>query len=74
MNISELNSAIRENPESIDLHIKRGREHFKVHNFGAALNDFKKVCELEPDCVEAQEYIVMINEILEYRYTDILNP
>lgn len=74
MNIAELNKAIGENPERADLYLERGKEHFKVHNLGAALNDFMKVCEIEPECTEAQEYVVMIDEILEYRYTDIMNP
>ena len=44
------------------------------NKWGRALNDFNAALKLEPENREAQEYVKMIQEILEFRYKDIYNP
>ena len=44
------------------------------NEWGKALNDFNAALALEPENREAQEYVKMIHEILEFRYKDIYNP
>ena len=39
----------------------------------AAMNDFIRVTEVDPDNREAGTYIEMLNSIFEYRYTEIYN-
>ena len=72
--IQWLTDAIAAAPENTSLYVERGKLYFKAHDFGNALNDFHKVLSLEPEHVEVGQYVKMINEILDYRYTDIYNP
>lgn len=51
-----------------------GVEHYRRNEWGAALNSFRSVLELNPDDAETREYVKMIEEILAFRYTDIYNP
>ena len=44
------------------------------NEWGKALNDFNAALALEPENREAQEYVKMIHEILDFRYKDIYNP
>lgn len=69
-----LDSSITQNPDDAGLLSRRGKLYYASSQFGKALNDFMRVRELDPDSVEAQEFITMINGILEFRYTDIYNP
>lgn len=50
-------------------HLACGKELFRQSEFGAALNEFRAV-----DSPEAREYIAHIQEIFEFRNTDIYNP
>jgi nicotinate-nucleotide adenylyltransferase len=54
--------------------LQSGREHYRAGRFGAAANDFKRVRELAPQNTEAEGYLDMIDEILAYRNTDLINP
>lgn len=72
--IASLTAAIESSPEDTSLYIQRGKACLKENNFGGALNDFNAVIRLQPDNVEAEQYISMITEILDYRCTDLLNP
>ncbi len=72
--IARLSVLIEAEPENAALYFERGRLHYGASNFGHALNDFNSGLRLQPENVEAKQYVRMINEILEYRYTDIYNP
>ncbi len=72
--IDILNEALAEDPADHLLYIERGKLYYRNNNFGSALNDFLNAQRIEPGSVEAQEYISMIREILDFRYTDIYNP
>ena len=54
--------------------LESGREHYRGGRFGAAANDFARVRELSPWNTEATGYLEMIDEILAYRNTDLINP
>jgi guanylate kinase len=51
-----------------------GRDHYRAGEFGAAVNDFSRALELSPWDTEASGYLEMINEIQNFRNTDLLNP
>ncbi|MDR2883376.1 MAG: nicotinate-nicotinamide nucleotide adenylyltransferase [Alistipes sp.] len=51
-----------------------GREHYRAGRFGDAANDFARVRELSPWSTEAAGYLSMIDDILSYRNTDLINP
>ncbi len=53
---------------------ERGKRRYSRAEFGPALNDFNRLLELEPDNTEARQYVEIIQEILQFRYTDLYNP
>jgi len=52
----------------------RGRIHYKMQNWGEAMNDFSSVLELEPDNPEAKSGFEMAQNILGYFTPDMFNP
>lgn len=54
--------------------ITQAKAAYGRNEWGKALNDFNAALELEPSNREAQEYVKMIHEILDFRYKDIYNP
>jgi nicotinate-nucleotide adenylyltransferase len=54
--------------------INQAKAAYGRNEWGKALNDFNAALAIEPENSEAQEYVKMINEILEFRYKDIYNP
>lgn len=54
--------------------IAQAKEAYGRNEWGRALNSFNAALEMEPSNREAQEYVKLINEILEFRYKDIYNP
>ena len=58
----------------IEALITRAKAAYGRNEWGKALNDFNAALELSPDNREAQEYVKMIHEILDFRYKDIYNP
>lgn len=69
-----LSERLAAEPDDTECLLERGRWHYRRNEWGKALNDFNRVTELAPDCVEAQQMREMIYEILQFRYTDIYNP
>lgn len=74
MTVAALSEKIERHPEDTALYIERGKRYYSANEFGKAMNDFLKARELDPSSVEAEQYLRMINEILEFRYKDIYNP
>jgi nicotinate-nucleotide adenylyltransferase len=54
--------------------LESGREHYRRGDFGAAANDFARTKELAPDNTEASEFLLIIDSIMGFRNTDLLNP
>ena len=72
--IGMLDAKIAEHPQDIALYIERGKLYYAADEFGKAMNDFMKARQLDPSSVEAEQYLRMINQILEFRYKDQFNP
>lgn len=72
--IATLTVQIAAEPENIRLYVERGKLHYRLNAWGAALNDFNRVLEIDSSHAEAQQYADMTQEILEFRYKDIYNP
>ncbi|MDR1553611.1 MAG: tetratricopeptide repeat protein [Prevotellaceae bacterium] len=68
-----LNEYIAQHPEDDNAYYFRGNIYRKMNLFGDALNDYYKALELNPQS-EAAIAIEILNEILDFRNTDLLNP
>ncbi|MDR1347275.1 MAG: tetratricopeptide repeat protein [Prevotellaceae bacterium] len=64
---------IIQNPADDNAYYLRGNIYRKMELFGDALNDYYKALELNPQS-EAAVAIEILNEILAFRNTDLLNP
>lgn len=71
--VSELSEHIALNPMDDNAYYLRGNIYRKMEMFGNALNDYHKAVELNSQSPAAIA-IEILNEILAYRYTDLLNP
>jgi hypothetical protein len=60
--------------EQIPELLEHARAHFRAGEFGAAANDFGAVLTLDSANEEAQGYLYIIDEIQNFRNTDLLNP
>ena len=69
-----LNEHIRFNSNDAAALQLRGRIHYKMQNWGGAMNDFSLVLEIEPDNAEAKSGLQMAQNILGYFTPDIFNP
>ena len=65
---------IAADPENTALYMERGKLHYRLNEWGAALNDFNRVLQADDSHAEARQYAQMVQEILEFRYKDIYNP
>ena len=71
---SALTEQIAADPENTALYMERGKLHYRLNEWGAALNDFNRVLQADDSHAEARQYAQMVQEILEFRYKDIYNP
>ena len=65
---------LSERPDDIGLLLEHGKLHYRLNEWGAALNDFNRILQIDADHVEARQFVDMIQEILAFRYKDIYNP
>ncbi len=72
--IAALTAQIAAAPQNTALYIERGRLHYRMGEWGPALNDFNAVLRIDDGHVEARQFARMVQEILEFRYKDIYNP
>lgn len=72
--IATLTAQIAAEPANISLYLERGKLHYRKNEWGAALNDFNRILEIDATHEEARQLAAMVREILEYRYKDIYNP
>ena len=72
--IAALTARMAETPDDTALYIERGRLHYRMGEWGPALNDFNAVLRIDAEHVEARQFARMVQEILEFRYKDIYNP
>jgi nicotinate-nucleotide adenylyltransferase len=69
-----LNEQIQINSSDVELLLLRGRIHYKMQNWGDAMNDYSSVLELNPDHPEAKSGLEMARNILGYFTPDMFNP
>lgn len=72
--IDELTRAIESASTQASLYMERGKLHHQQAHYDLALNDFLRVQKLAPDNTEAQEYILLLREIFNFRNLDLYNP
>ena len=72
--IAALTAQIAEQPDGVELLLERGKLHYRLSEWGPALNDFNAVLRIDPAHVEARQFAQMVQEIFEFRYKDIYNP
>jgi len=69
-----LNEQIRINSSDVETLLLRGRIHYKMQNWGEAMNDYSSVLEFDPDQQEAKSGLEMARNILGYFTPDMFNP
>lgn len=72
--IREVNAVLAQDAGNIDALLRRGKLFYRNGSFGAAANDFEKVLTLDADNAEARGYLLMIDDIQNFRNTDLMNP
>lgn len=72
--MDNLSARIEAGEKDAVLYIERGKMHYGLNNWGAALNDFNRALQLDDANAEARQFVKMVQEILEFRYKDIYNP
>jgi len=60
--------------ESIEYLLVKGKLAQKFQNWGKAINAFSKVIELDPENIEAQNQIKLIQNILNFWNPEMFNP
>lgn len=71
--IAELDEHISQNPLDDNAFYLRGNVYRKMNRFGDALNDYHKAVELNAQSPAAIA-IEIINDIMDFRHVDLLNP
>lgn len=72
--IAALTTQLAAHPDDIELLLERGKLHYRLSEWGPALNDFNAVLRIDANHVEARQFAQMVQEIFEFRYKDIYNP
>lgn len=72
--LATITARLSEQPDDTALLLEHGKLHYRLNEWGAALNDFNRILQLDTDHVEARQFVEMIHEILAFRYKDIYNP
>ncbi|HUW05040.1 MAG TPA: tetratricopeptide repeat protein [Williamwhitmania sp.] len=69
-----LNDILAKHPDSDEAYYILGNIARRETNFGHAINCYTKALEINPENTSAISAIEMLNEILAYRNTDLINP
>ncbi len=72
--MATLNALLDKEAENIELLLERGQLHYRMNEWGVALNDFNAVLRIDPQHAEARQLIDMVQDILAFRYKDLYNP
>jgi len=66
--------ALRVNTNSVELYFLLGEIYSKKQQWGKAVNQFRKVLDLDPENKEAETRIKMISSIFNFFNPDQFNP
>jgi nicotinate-nucleotide adenylyltransferase len=69
-----LNDHLASVPFDLDALLFRGHIHYKMQNWGEAMNDYSAVLELDSNNQEAKTGLEMAKNILGYFTPDMFNP
>jgi len=69
----QLFAALEEQP-TVAYFLLKGKIEQKYQNWGDAINAFNRVLEIDPQNIEAQNNLHLINNILSFWNPDLLNP
>jgi len=72
--LEAVNRVILYDHENRDAFLLRARIHYKIQQWGKAMNDYGSVLEIDPDNREAKSGIEMSKSILGYFTPDMFNP
>lgn len=72
--LETLSKLIQINVSNSDALLLRARIHYKMQNWGDAMNDYCSVLEIDPENQEAKSGIEMAENILGHFTPDMLNP
>ncbi len=72
--LAALTTRLAETPDDVALLLEHGKLHYRLNEWGAALNDFNRILQIDAEHVEARQFVEMIEDILAFRYKDIYNP
>lgn len=72
--LAALTARLAEKPDDVALLLEHGKLHYRLNEWGAALNDFNRILRIDAAHIEARQFVEMIQEILAFRYKDIYNP
>jgi len=68
-----LTLAIEENSKNVEAWYNRGKVYRMKGDFIAALNDFHRTIDIDPNHCEAKVSIELLNNIIAFRNPDLLN-
>ena len=71
--IEALTRDLESQPQRTEL-LERGRLYFRSRAYDKAMNDFLHVKQIVGSHPEAEEYIVLLQEIFAFRNLDLYNP
>ncbi|HJB85683.1 MAG TPA: hypothetical protein IAA13_09325 [Candidatus Alistipes merdigallinarum] len=72
--IETLTRDLETQPQRTELLLERGRLYFRSGAYDKAMNDFLHVKQIAGSHPEAEEYIVLLQEIFAFRHFDLYNP
>lgn len=72
--LEKVNKFILNNKSDCESLTLRARIQYKMQNWGAAMNDYYSLLELDPENQEAKSGIEMAKSILGYFTPDMFNP
>ncbi len=72
--IEALTRDLESQPQHTELLMKRGHLYFRCGAYDKAMNDFLHVKQIAGSHPEAEEYIVLLQEIFAFRHFDLYNP
>lgn len=62
------------NNNTVEYNMECARDAYRGGNFGATVNALNRALAIDPEYKEAQVMLLMVQEILDCRFTDMYNP
>ncbi len=72
--IRELEIRLEKEGENEDLLLRLGELYHAVGDMRQALNKFNAVLKINPANKRARTYVIMINNVFDFFYPDLINP